>query len=179
MKLSPTVALVVCVVALLGSAGHTAEEPSPEASMSVFSESGMEGLREVRVVVAEIDDRLEHRLNMSDQKVMCCVERYLREIPGLTVSDSSSAYVYVAITGFAHDGPTGHVRLDLVQRAYVHRSHPGSGEKVLVVPAATWSGGRVFTQPGMVGNTMMMVALRTTLDEFQNEYLKANPDVKA
>ena len=178
----------VCALGLLAFLGWTvAEESSSAAPPGLISSYGMEGLRDVQVVVEDIDGEFERTMSVSRERVQTQTELYLRKIPEVKVSDSAKLcpYVYININATVVDGPhnlsggQGSILVALVQPAMLLRAVPTTEQPIWVSSAATWWNGTIFQcTTGVDGGEHVLQCLTHLLDDFQNQYLKANPDVK-
>jgi len=149
----------------------------------VSSTTGMEGLTEVGVFV-HVDTEMQSALSLRSSEVKTQVELYLRKVPGLAVTDSiAGPIVSVGVEGLLgkhKDGSvagffSGHVIVELTQPALIARP-----PRVLSLDdASTWQSIRHGHGPaGSRGRNDVRDMVNRLLDEFQNEYLKANPEVK-
>ncbi len=192
LKWAMVIAVVCAAAAVAYGAGKTdAPALTPPAASEweyVYSTTGMEGLTEVGVSVEDMKPEFCRFISLSKQDIRTQTELYLRRVPGLRVTDdpltpdSYGPRVYVRITGMVRQSVSGtdlgyaaNVELQLHQPALVPR-HP---KAVWLKAATTWETGYILSGGGPGGADHVRGALRQRLDNFQNEYLKANPDVKA
>ena len=162
-----------------------------------YSLHGLEGLREVRVLVEGFDAD-DSRWGVSESAIQTQVELYLRHVTGLDVigdGNGGSALrprLYVKGDLCAHTvggteiGSCGHISLDLKQQVTLHRLWPDWEQRLdaglpiwdsYSLWATTWHKVWLLPVSGPAGDRVR-TSLALKLDRFHNEYLKANPDIK-
>lgn len=179
--------IVLAAVAAAYAAGQ-AEAPVPALPAAsewegVYSSAGMERLAEVTVLVADMNPEFCQFVGVSKQDIRTQTELYLRRVPGLRMTDNIVApCVWVNITGMVKhsvDGaPLGYVAnvgLELRQTAIVYR-YP---KQLWLSGATTWDASYVISSRRSEGAEHVRSSLRDLLDQFQNEYLRANPQIRA
>ena len=146
---------------------------------------GLEGIRRICVQSEDLNEDFARDTGLTKARMVTKAELYLRKVSGITVVDYvAGAGDPVLLLGVSTP-PIGvgrgyalAVEVLLKQAAYLERRH---GQKPIWVPLAiTWRTGGVATiPPDSGGGDFVLRSIEGFLDEFQREYLKANPDVKA
>ncbi len=145
---------------------------------------GLEGMRRICVRSEDLNEDFARYTGLTKARMVTKAELYLREVPGITVVDYvAGASDTVLLLGVSTPpvrvgkGYALAVEVLLKQDAYLERRH---GQKPISVPlAVTWRTGGVATVPAdSSGGDFVLRSIEGFLDEFQSEYLKANPDVK-
>jgi len=186
-----TLAVVLCMLAATAACGAgEAKDPATGPLKALewrsladggewqVGEAGMEGLAEVRVAVAPMDPEFCRFLSINQHELQTQTELYLRRVPGIRVTSDPAPYIYVRVTGLVQQSVGGYpmgyaasVDLDLRQAGGVYRTRT----KVLVMEVSTWRRGYLITGGQKDGAQFVREVLERLLDDFQNEYLKANP----
>ncbi len=165
--LSRVVLLMVGAVLILGI-------PSPHAlaaSAAEQSKTGLEtGNRTVWYLIEELS-RQATRTGLSEERVRATVEARIRHaglMPELVVPEIGYLNVHISVVG-----PVFSIKLSFLRPV----EFSDTGGRLFSATAATWNRSALGTHGG--DGEQILRSLDEKLDEFLNDYLKANPRRRA
>ena len=169
------VMLAACSVSVVWA--EDAEQTTPEV---IYSENGLAGLREVKIVVERLDPEGERRTGLTREQLQTALTAAVLGSRTVKVVTDKDKHVPACIYLSVGLGPMDKVpstlyciKLHLCQRAYVLRS---DGQWLWVPLAATWSPPIAYgLGPDDEVAQQVKDKIRDKVDKFTIEYFKENP----